>query len=309
LKEPVEKIEIAGVQHPGTCYRHWHYFRVCCFPKGASMKKYLALFALCFTLLAAGARAQDAKKIKAVMYVGGGFHDYKTMPGVLAAKIIELANISIDIKPVADAPAMVAVFKDPKFGEGYDVIIYDICYGEAWADGDYDGALNAAKAGKPAVFLHCSMHTYRPPRDTKDPKLAEREAIADAKWHALVGMDTRVHDRFEGFATVKVDKDNPITKSFPDDWKTTGDELYNTVKMMPTAKPLLQVKSPQSGNTHTCAWTNMYGNTRIFATTLGHDMKTGADPEYHKLLAYGILWSVDKLGADGKPLPGYAGTK
>ena len=46
----------------------------------------------------------------------------------------------------------------------------------------------------------------------------------------------------------------------------------------------------------------------IFGTTLGHDMKTGADPDYHKLLAYGLLWACDKLGADGKPLPGYEGT-
>src|SRR6185312_7849627 len=138
---------------------------------------------------------------------------------------------------------MAAVFKDKKFGEGYDVIIYDICYGEKWEDGDYDGALKAAAKGKPAVFIHCSMHTYRPPRNTKDPKLAQREAIADAKWHALVGMDTRVHDKFQAFSTEKA-ADHPILKSFPDHWKTAGDELYNTVKMMPTATPLLTAAGP-----------------------------------------------------------------
>jgi type 1 glutamine amidotransferase len=59
---------------------------------------------------------------------------------------------------------------------------------------------------------------------------------------------------------------------------------------------------------HIVAWVNQYKNTRVFATTLGHDTKTGDDPAYHRLLAYGILWACDKLGDDGKPVAGFAGT-
>jgi len=84
-----------------------------------------------------------------------------------------------------------------------------------------------------------------------------------------------------------------------------GDEMYNTVKMMPTATPLLNATSPATGKVHTVAWVNQYGKARVFGTTLGHDMKTGADPDYHKLLAYGLLWACDKLDADGKPQAGY----
>ena len=99
------------------------------------------------------------------MFVGGGFHDYKTMPGYLAEHVGKFANITFDIKLNEDAAAMAKVFKDPHFADGYDVVVYDICYGEKWEDGDYDAALNVAASGKPAVFLHCSMHTYRPPRN------------------------------------------------------------------------------------------------------------------------------------------------
>lgn len=264
------------------------------------MRKFLALglTLLALLLTAAPSRAEDAKKIKAVMYVGGGFHDYKKMPPYLADEITKLApNVSIDVKFMADAAAMAQEYKDPKFGDGYDLIIYDICFGEKWQDGDYDPALKLAASGKPAVFIHCSMHTYRAPRDTKAANFAEREKIVDAKWHALVGMDTRVHDKYQAFGTVKVAKDHPILNVFPDDWKTSGDELYNTVKMMPTATPLLQATSPTTGKVHTVAWTNAYGDgkTRIFATTLGHDMKTGEDPSYHRLLANGILWACGQL--------------
>jgi len=255
-----------------------------------------AFLTLLFTTIAA------ADPLRAVMYVGGCCHDYKQMPGVLAAQVEKLADIKIEIRHIDDAAHMAAEFKDSAFGKGVDLIIYDICFGEAWEDGDYDAALKAAAAGKPAVFIHCSMHTYRPPRNQKDPKLAQREAICDAKWHALVGMDTRVHDKYEPFSTVKV-ADHPIIKAFPADWKTAGDELYNTIKMMPTATPLLTAKSPISGKVHTVAWINDYHGTRVFCTTLGHDMKTGADPEYLKLLANGILWACGKLDANAKPIP------
>ena len=252
-------------------------------------------------------RAEDARpaKIKAVMYVGGCCHDYVKLPALIAEKVGELASVSIEVKLMKSAPEMVAEFKNPKFGEGYDVIIYDICFGEKWTDGDYDAALKLANEGKPAVFVHCAMHTYRAPRDVKAADFKERDQIVDQKWHALVGMDSRVHDKYVGFSTVKVAKDHPIMKAFPDDWKTAGDEMYNTVKMMPTATPLLQATSPASGKVHTVAWINQYGKAKVFGTTLGHDMKTVGDPDYQKLLATGLLWVCDKLDADGKPLAGY----
>ena len=256
-------------------------------------------------LLTTAAHAEEAKPIKALMLVGGCCHDYKTMPGVLADKISRIANVKFEVKFLASAEEDAALLRDPHFADGYDVVVYDICFGEKWKDGDYDGALQVAREGKPAVFIHCSMHTFRPPRDKKDPALKEREAIADAKWHALVGMDTRVHDKYAGFAVQKVDKASPILKPFPDDWKTAGDEMYNTIKMMPTATPLLEAKSAQSGKVHTVAWTNQYGKARVFGTTLGHDMKTGGNPDYQRLLADGILWACDKLADDGKPAPGY----
>jgi hypothetical protein len=271
------------------------------------MWKFLIVVSLSFCLGASLARAEDAKPIKALFLVGGCCHDYKKMPGELAEKIGHLANITFDIRLMVSAEEDADLLRNPHFADGYDLVVYDICFGEKWKDGDYDGAIQTAMEGKPAVFIHCAMHTFRPPRDTKNPDLKAREAIADAKWHALVGMDTRVHDKYTAFSTVKVGNDNPILKSFPDTWRTAGDELYNTIKMMPTATPLLQAKSPASGKTHTVAWINHFGKAKVFATTLGHDMKTGADPDYHKLLAYGMLWACDKLGEDGKPVAGYEG--
>src|SRR5206468_2077775 len=129
------------------------------------MNRIFTCLALCLCMLALTSRADDAKpaKLKAVMYVGGCCHDYKKMPNVLAEKIGELASVAIDVKLMNTAEEMVAEFKSPTFGQGYDLIIYDICFGEKWEDGDYDPALKLATGGKPAMFVHCAMHTYRPP--------------------------------------------------------------------------------------------------------------------------------------------------
>ena len=105
----------------------------------------VALFMLCASLFFSPTARADKDlivlpKLKAVIYVGGGFHDYKKRPVMLAEKIGALANVDIDIKLMNTAEEMATAFKDPKFGEGYDVILYDICFGEKWNDGDYDGA-------------------------------------------------------------------------------------------------------------------------------------------------------------------------
>ncbi len=271
------------------------------------MNRLTAAIALCLCFVITPLTRAEEAKLKAVLYVGGGFHDYKKTPPLLAEKISELASVKVDVKLMNTAEEMAKEFANPKFAEGYDVILYDICFGEKWTDGDYDGALRVANEGKPAVFIHCSMHTYRAPRDTKAANFKERDLIVDQKWHALVGMDTRIHDKYAGFSTVKVAKDHPIMKSFPDDWKTAGDEMYNSVKMMETATPLLQATSPANGKVHTVAWVNHYGKAKIFGTTLGHDTKTTDDADYHRLLAMGLLWACDKLDPDGKPLPGYGG--
>ena len=93
----------------------------------------------------------------------------------------------------------------------------------------------------------------------------------------------------------------------PNDWKTAGDELYQTISIDPKSQQLLKAKSPRDGREHVVCWTYQYGQGRVFATTLGHDMQTAGTPDYLRLLANGLLWTCNKLGEDGKAVAGYAG--
>ena len=255
------------------------------------MYKYVAvlmmLVGFSFVSIAKAEDAPAAKpaKLKVLYITGGGFHDYKTLTPFLTEKIAKYANVEIDVKWMEPA------FDNPKLGEGYDAIIFNFCFGKEFTKDKFENAYKPVFEGKPAVMLHCSMHCFKP----------------SDEWTDCCGMRTRAHDPFTAFAVEKATKDHPLMKTFPDDWKTAGDELYQTIKFGERSTALLKAKSPKTGQEHICAWVSTYGKGKVFGTTLGHDLKTCGMESYQQLVANGLLWACGKLGEDGKPLPGYEG--
>jgi type 1 glutamine amidotransferase len=257
-------------------------------PVASALRRVAALAALFVAgCLAQGADAPATKPaLKVLLLVGGGYHDYEKLAPHLAASLPKFANLQLDVK------FGIHGLRDPKFADAYDAILYDVCFDEA-PDEILDNAMRATRDGKPSVMLHCAVHAFR-----KSPKVHD--------WEACCGMRSKVHDPYEPFTVAKLDDGNPITKQFPDNWRTEGDELYQTISIPPDSKQLLRVKSPKDGREHIVCWTHEYGKSRVFATTLGHDMKTSATPEYLRLVANGLLWVCGKLEADGSPSTGYA---
>jgi len=225
--------------------------------------------------------------LKALFLTGGGYHDYKNLVPFLTLSLRKLANVefttAFDINTLTNA----------HFADAYDVVVYDVCFDEAPAD-ILENAIRAARDGKPTVMIHCAVHAFR-----RSEKVHE--------WETCCGMRSKVHDPFGPFAVEKLDENSPITKAFPREWKTGGDELYQTISIDPQSHQLLKAKSPHDGRDHIVCWTYQFGRGRVFATTLGHDMKTAASPDYLQLLANGLLWACKKLSDDGKPSAGYAG--
>jgi uncharacterized protein len=226
-----------------------------------------------------------APSLKVLLVTSGGYHDYKTLGPYLTEHLSRLVNAQIELKSGLD------LFADPKFAEAYDAVIYDVCEDDTSA-AILDNVMETVRGGKPAVMLHCSIHAFR-----KSPKISQ--------WETLCGMRSKVHDAFGPFTVTKLDQNSPITKSFPDGWATPGDELYQTISIDPQSHQLLKAKSPRDGREHVVCWTFQYGKGHVFCTTLGHDLKTVAAPEYLRLVANGLLWSCDKLAPDGNPMPGY----
>ena len=249
------------------------------------------LYRSCLTLLLLSAcslatRAAEVKPLQALFVTGGGYHDYKKLAPYLTTNLPQNVNATFDVQFGLDA------LRDPKFADKYDVVVYDMCNDEV-PDDVLENALQSVRNGKPSVMIHCAVHAFR-----RSPKIRE--------WETCCGMRSKVHDPYGPFTVTKLDEESPITKQFPNDWKTPGDELYQTISIDPKSHQLLKAKSPKTGKEHIVCWTYQYGQGRVFATTLGHDMKTVTTPEYLRLLANGLLWSCDKLEKTGEPKPGYA---
>ncbi len=225
--------------------------------------------------------------LKVLFITGGGYHDYKKLAPHLTTRIRELINVDFDIQFGLE------VLRNPKFAENYAAVMYDHCDDEA-SDDFLENALQALRRGKPAVLIHCAVHAFR-----RSPKISE--------WETCCGMRSKVHDPFGPFTVTRLDPENPITKLFPSEWKTPGDELYQTISIDPKSHQLLKAKSPRDGREHIVCWTYQSGQGRVFATTLGHDMTTAASPDYLRLVANGLLWACGHLESDGKPAPGYSG--
>lgn len=254
------------------------------------MKKTTALLALGSILFACTPRPTDESvkrppPLKVLWIAGGVFHDYDALVPLLTARLGAQVNATFDVKRDLE------VWRDEKFADPYDAVVDQFCRDDA--EGVLiDHALQATRSGKPTVILHCGVHSFR-----NSDRVGE--------WERCCGMRSKVHDPYQPFETVKLDPAHSITKAWPEKWSTAGDELYQTIEFLPGSHALLQVTSPRDGRKHIVAWTSTYGTGRVFATTLGHDVKTASTPEYQRLLADGLLWACGKLQDDGAPAAGY----
>ena len=239
---------------------------------------------LSLTLVAPAARA--AEPLKALLIAGGCCHDYAKQKDILKKGLEERAKLEVTIvyNPDKTVNARFDIYENADWAKGYDVIIHDECTSGVKDMTYVHNILNAHKGGVPAVNLHCAMHSYR--TGTND-------------WFEFVGIQSSRHGPQLPIGITFVDKEHAVTRGLAD-WTTINEELYNNIKVLDTATPLARGKQrlEKGDDDFVVAWTNQYGKTRVFSTTIGHNNDTVADPRYLDLVARGLLWSCDKLNGD-----------
>lgn len=255
----------------------------------------LAVLAAAVAGVCSARPADDDKPIRALLVLGGCCHDYAKQKDLLTAGISARANVqwAIAYDPSKAEDHLNPVYEKDDWAKGFDVIVHDECSAKMKDIKIIDRILKPHRDGLPAVVLHCGMHSYR---SEGYPKATP--------WFEFTGLATTRHDMQAPIEITFVDKESPITKGMPG-WKTINEELYNNSagKLHETAQPLArgkQVVKSKDGKERTddfvVAWTNKYnGKTNVFATTLGHNNETVADPRYLDLVTRGLLWSVGKL--------------
>jgi type 1 glutamine amidotransferase len=246
-------------------------------------------FLVALLAFAAPATAAEVKPIKALLIVGGCCHDYDFQKRIIADGISARAHVDFTVvhQGGVATDSKIELYQNPNWADEFDVILHDECFAGVKEQEWMDRVLAPHKAGKPAVLLHCAMHCYRSGTD---------------EWFKFCGIHSTNHGPQVPIELTSVDKDHPVMKAGAD-WTTIQEELYNNVKLFDTAHPLQRGKQHIKAKDGTeydaeavVTWTNTYnGKTKVFATTVGHNSYTCADPRYLDMVTRGLLWSCDKL--------------
>jgi type 1 glutamine amidotransferase len=261
--------------------------------------------------------AAEQKPIRVLIVAGGCCHDYANQKDILKKGLEARLNVTVEVaydatksvKPVFE------IYKNADWAKNFDVVVHDECAAGIDDQAYVASIVNAHRNGLPAVNLHCAMHSYRWGNFGQPVKVG----ADNASWYEMLGLQSTGHGPQQPISIAFSDKDNVIVKGLAN-WTTVNEELYNNVQIL-TGHPLasgtqnIPEKKDKAGKvtpakdvTSVVVWTNEFGpkKTRIFSTTLGHNNATVEDARYLDLVTRGLLWSVNKLGEDGKATAGYA---
>jgi uncharacterized protein len=235
-----------------------------------------------FTFYCCVAIAQAAAPIRALLITGGCCHDYKLQAEALQEAVKKYGDVTWTVVNEGGTTknTKISLYDNPDWAKPYDVIVHNECFADL-NDIAYTRKITEAhKAGKPAVVIHCAMHTYR--------------LLKEDDWREFLGVTSRRHDHQSQYPVKPVVTNHPIMKGFPTTWTSPMDELYVIEKLWPGAKALATSKSEEDGKEYPVIWINDFHGTRVFGTTFGHGMATWHDPVYVAYVARGVLWAAGR---------------
>ncbi|MEZ6057943.1 MAG: ThuA domain-containing protein [Planctomycetaceae bacterium] len=249
-----------------------------------------------FGLMLCAVGSFAAEPLKGLLITGGCCHDYTNQVKIITEGLSQRANITWVVlhEGGSSRDHKVSVYLEEDWAKKYDIIVHNECFG-AVTDPEFVKSLVAHHAGTPAVFIHCSLHSYR------------TAASADY-WRELIGVTSKSHEGKRSLNVVRLDEKHPIMMGFPAEWKTPNGELYKIEKEWPGCTPLAKAYGVDTKKDHTVIWTNEYSKARVFGISLGHHNETMNTEEWLGVTSRGLLWACGKLNDDGTPAEGYAGS-
>ena len=244
---------------------------------------FLRIFAILTAFIGLASTHAEAKPaLRALLVTGGCCHDYATQTKLLIAGVQTYADVDWTVvnEGGSGTQAQLSFYDNPDWAKPYDVVVHNECFADT-ADPTYLRKITAPhKAGKPAVVIHCAIHTYR--------------AAQVDHWREFLGVTSHRHEHESEYLVQRVVPDHPALRGFPDKWVTPRDELYVIEKLWPAARALAVSVSEKDNKVHPVIWENDYDGTRVFGTTLGHGNATWQDPVFVTLLARGLLWAAGR---------------
>ena len=126
------------------------------------MARSLSLLLL-FCFLPLGIAQEQPRPLKGLLITGGCCHDYENQKRIITGGLSQRVNIQWDVihEGGTGRDHKVSVYSKPGWAKKYDVIFHNECFGGVKDDRFVAGIAEAHHAGVPAIFVHCSLHSYR----------------------------------------------------------------------------------------------------------------------------------------------------
>lgn len=154
--------------------------------------------------------------------------------------------------------------------------------------------LDAIKAGKGFVGMHCATDTFHSHGDTIDPYIK------------MIGGEFLGHDAQQVAELEVADQHFPGVKDFGssfelnDEWysqKNLADDLHVIIAHHTKNMKGRNYQRPDYPET----WARMHGKGRVFYTSMGHREDVWENPKYHALLIGALSWVTNQAEADVTP--------
>jgi hypothetical protein len=196
--------------------------------------------------------------------------------------------------------------KDPNFGDGYDVIVYNFCMALSNnLEAPYNIIEQTKTKGIPALLVHGSLHSFWPTFKAQGPNAVQAPGAPEKakttkelldKWNKEhPGKDFPSWATFTGIASVQHGPKTPIkTKNLLPEHATLKDvpehetmntELYNNYIKPEDSKvsiPIMQ--GTQGKETSVILWEHPLGKSKTVSFTLGHFTEEWTKPEFRQVL-------------------------
>jgi uncharacterized protein len=223
--------------------------------------------------------------IQALLITGGGWHDYETQESLLIDGINERTEHAIEWTIVHEGDGEpdhhASVLKEENWTDGYDIIVHNTGFGRV-TDPDFVAQFVEHHQGTPAVIIHASIHSYRY-AEPADP------------WFRFMGFQSMWHESQRPFEVETIAPDHPIMQGVPATWTTPDDEIYVVEELWGEITPLAHAWGEETEEYQIVAWTHEFNNTKVFATTLGHNNDMFEREEFLTKVTNGFLWAIDRL--------------
>jgi len=227
------------------------------------------------------------KALKALFFTGGCCHDYGQQKNIIIEGINARVPTKWEVFHEMDGKKSKAFLNQTGWADSFDYIVYDHCYASE-KDVEFIESVTAVhEAGKPALALHCAMHSYHWNVPAKEGEVKA--------WPKMLGASSKGHGPKEPITVniVKKNEGHPVIKDLPDGWRTPEGELYNVQEIYPGTTVLAygdNGKNKKPLEPQACIWVNQHGKGRIFSTTIGHHNSTVSTKEYLDLLGNAVRW-------------------